>query len=219
MVRIDFHSISFLFVLCVLLSLNACSSNTPVTQKHVFYLHGRIIELQGINAVSPDFGPYRYTEIIDSLSSAHTTVYHTVRSAGVDFSSFCERISKSIDSLLEQGVLPEQITVIGASKGAVMAMQISHLNPAPIQYVLLGANNANLESEQDWTLHGHILGIYESSDQLAGRNYDHWIKQSADALTFEQLEISTGLGHGFLYRPYDAWLKPARKWIQNGTVN
>lgn len=182
-------------------------------EKHLIYLHGRIVEQQGPEAVHPTFGPYRYYEIIDSLMTTGALVHHEIRTSETDFYSFATKTSNLIDSLLRSGARPSDITVVGASKGAVMAMQIAHQNTAPVRYVLLGANNATLEEQQDWNLHGHILAIYETSDQLAGRSYDQWIERSTRASSFRQLPIHTGLGHGFLYRPHPAWLLPVKEWI------
>ncbi|TFG75086.1 MAG: hypothetical protein E4H26_06700 [Flavobacteriales bacterium] len=181
--------------------------------KHVFYLHGMIVEVQGENAVSDVFGPYKYRDIIDSLNAAGYEVHSEVRTTSTDFNAFCEKVSKEIDQLIGDGVPPGAITVIGASKGAMMAMQISNNNRHPVNYVLLGANSDRTEQSFDWKLHGRILGIYEKSDTVAGKDYSYWIGRSTKALEFEQLEINTGLGHGFLYRPVKAWLEPAKEWI------
>lgn len=191
-----------------------CTSNIPI-QKHVFYLHGRIIELQGAQAEHEQFGRYLYQDIIDSLQSENTIVYHEVRDTTTDFYKFTEQTSRQIDSLIKTGVLPHHITVIGASKGAVMTMHISHLNTNPINYILLAANNDYIELENDWTLHGNILGIYDRSDNLAGKNYQYWIDRSVATAKFKQIEINTRLGHGFLYRPIAAWLQPTKNWIKN----
>ncbi len=207
---------SFLWILL----LSSCAIDQPqAVQKHVIYLHGRIVELQGPDAVHPNYGAYEYQEIIDSLSASGGLVHYEVRDADTDFYEFANRTSALIDSLIAAGVEPSAITVVGASKGAVMAMQIAHQNAAPIRYVLLGANNEALETQQDWNLHGYILGIYETSDQLAGRPYDHWINRSTNAMSFEQLPVTTGLGHGFLYRPYVEWLAPTRAWMGQESGN
>ncbi|WP_170110405.1 alpha/beta hydrolase [Flavilitoribacter nigricans] len=184
-------------------------------EKHIFYLHGRIIEDQGVNAVSEQFGPYRFHDIIDSLQATGAVFHYELRTPETDFNEFTARVSGQIDSLIAAGINPYNITVIGASKGAVMTMRISHLNTHPVNYVLLGANNDYVEREFDWTLHGRILGIYEASDELAGKNYRYWIERSAGTAHFEELLIETGLGHGFLYRPIDAWLVPAKNWMEN----
>lgn len=185
-------------------------------EKHVFYLHGMIVEMQGIHAVSEQFGPYEYSAILDSLEAAGTVVHSEVRTEETDFTGFAEKTSKQIDSLVAHGVAPSDITVVGASKGGMLAMNISHLNKHLVNYVLLGADSAYSEETFNWTLHGNILGIYERTDDIAGNNYQYWIDRSPEAARFEALEINTGLSHGFLYRPIPEWLFPAREWI-NGT--
>lgn len=191
-----------------------CQSSHP-EKKHIFYLHGRIIELQGINAVSEEFGEYKYQAIIDSLAYTGAEIHKEIRTEETGFDYFSRKVSLQIDSLISKGVEPKNITVIGASKGAVMAMNISDMNDNPINYILLGANNDYIERENDWNLHGNVLGIYEKSDSLAGKNYQYWIDKSSRANSFKQLEINTGLGHGFLYSPLKEWLNPAKRWIEN----
>ena len=200
--------------LCALIFVGCAPRATH--EKHVFYLHGMIIEMQGIHAVSEQFGPYEYTAILDSLEASGAVVHSEVRTEETDFTGFAEKTSEQIDSLIAHGVAPSDITVVGASKGGMLAMNISHLNKHPVNYVLLGADSDYSEKTFDWTLHGNILGIYERTDDIAGNNYQYWIDRSPEALRFVALEINTGLSHGFLYRPIPEWLYPAREWI-NGT--
>ena len=202
------------FIVFLWLTGTTISCQQPRDMKHVFYLHGMIVEIQGINAVSEQFGPYEYQAIIDALKAAGYEVHAEVRTTQTDFNTFCEKTSGQIDELIGKGISPRDITVIGASKGAQMAMKISSLNENPVNYVLLGANSDRLEKDYDWKLHGYILGIYEASDQIAGKGYTHWINHSPEAKEFKQLKISTGLGHGFLYTPNPAWMDPSNEWIQ-----
>ncbi len=200
----------FMFTSLLFLTCNPYSS----TDRHIFYLHGRIVELQGIEAKSEKFGAYKYREIIDALEKTGAEVHQDIRNDKTDFDSYCLKISKQISRLVESGIPPNLISVIGASKGALMAMQISSLTVYPINYVLLGANNEQIEQENKWILQGNVLGIYESTDKIAGKNYDHWINRSKQTSHFEQLEIKTGLGHGFLYSPRSEWLQPSLDWIE-----
>jgi len=181
----------------------------------VIYLHGQIIEEQGINAHSTLFGKYAFEEIIDFLRNTPATVYADVHDSNVHFVHYCQQISNRIDSLILTGIRPNQITVLGASKGGVMAMIISNMNETPINYIFLGSNNITIEQENDWSFNGRILGIYDLSDKLAGKPYDHWIEQSPNAKSFKQVELNTGVGHGFLYKPIDEWLLPTKEWILN----
>jgi len=203
---------NLLYNFSVLILLISCSQKQE-SMKHIFYLHGMIIEIQGINAVSPQFGAYEYTAIIDSLEATGAEVHAEVRTENTDFYEFGKKISKEIDVLISKGVNPEDITVIGASKGGMIAMYISDLNTNNVNYVLLGSSSEYSQKTFDFNLHGNILGIYEKSDTVAGNNYQHWIDKSTNATSFEQLQINTGLGHGFLYTPNRAWLNPARKII------
>ena len=202
------------FMLFIWLAVMTSSCQQEKDMKQVFYLHGMIVEVQGVNAVSEQFGPYEYHAIVDALKDAGYEVHAEVRTTQTDFNRFCKKISLQIDELVRKGFSPRDITVIGASKGAQMAMQISDLNEHPVNYVLLGANSDRLEGHYAWELHGHILGIYEASDQIAPKDYTYWINRSPDAREFEQLQINTGLGHGFLYTPNEAWMGPAKAWIQ-----
>lgn len=196
-----------------LLSISlSCQETKPM--KHIFYLHGMIIEVQGVNAVSEEFGPYTYKDILDSLEAMGAQVHSEVRTTNTDFNAFCEKISGQINALIQEGVQPHDISVIGASKGAMMAMAISDLNKQPINYILLGGNSDHTEKSFDWKLHGSILGIYEKSDRIAGKDYSYWIARSPDVRVFQQLQLNTGLGHGFFYRPIEEWLGPAREWIK-----
>lgn len=199
--------------LFVILFFTSLHMSGQTNKKHIFYLHGMIIEIQGVNAVSETFGEYRYNDIIESLKNTGATVHHEVRTQQTDFNTFCKKTSSQIDSLITNHVNPKDITVIGASKGAIMTMTISSLNKNPINYILLGANSDRLEKQGNYNLHGCILGIYEKSDTIAGKNYQFWIDKSTEVEEFKQLEINTGLSHGFLYRPYDEWLKPAKAWM------
>ncbi len=124
-----------------------------------------------------------------------------------------KKISIEIDDLIAKGVAPSDITVIGASKGGMIAMYISDMNVNKVNYVLLGSSSDYTQKTFDWNLHGNILGIYEKSDTVAGNNYQYWIDKSTNASKFEQLQINTGLGHGFLYTPNKAWLNPAKEWM------
>lgn len=200
-------------LLLVWLVSSTLNAQETKTMKHVFYLHGMIIEVQGVNAVSDVFGPYKYLDIIDALEATGYSVHSEVRTTKTNFNAFCEKVSQQITQLINEGVRPQDISVIGASKGAMMAMQISDINEHPVNYILLGANSDRTETTFNWKLHGRILGIYEQSDTVAGKDYSYWIGRSSEAKEFQQLKINTGLGHGFLYRPIKEWLGPAKDWM------
>jgi len=205
----------FIFSALITVIQFSCQSDASNTnnRKHLFYIHGRIIEEQGKNAYSEAFGRYELDSIISALKIQKSHVYYEVRKENVEPRAYAKKISKQIDSLLKSGIKPNDITVIGASKGAIIASNISDLNLNPINYVLLAGNNAFQESTNDWKFHGQVLGIYEVSDSIAGKNYNYWKKSDNYTTKFEQLELKTNLGHGFLYKPLPEWIEPTKKWI------
>jgi hypothetical protein len=204
--------ISTLLVL-IFLSVSCRSQNDNQATKHIIYLHGKIVEDQGVEAFSERFGKYELDSIVARLKVPNSTVHCEVRATDVDPARYAEGVSKRIDSLIGIGTDPINITVVGASKGAIIASFVSSQNNHPINYVLLAGNNEYQERTHDWKFHGQILAIYELSDEIAGKNYNFWKARKNYATRFEQIEINTGLGHGFLYKPIDEWLQPAKKWV------
>ena len=55
------HLLKILTLFIILLSIINCSSKLD-NKTHIFYLHGRIVQEQGINALSEKFGKYEYAE-------------------------------------------------------------------------------------------------------------------------------------------------------------
>lgn len=208
---------TLLLLTTILLSWNSKHSEINKT-KHIFYIHGRIIEIQGKNAVSEEFGKYEFDSIIEAIKVDHSMVHAEIRNENIDIKEYAIKISKQIDSLIKIGVKPIDITVIGASKGAIIASNISNFNTNPINYVLLAGNNDYQEANNDWKFHGQVLCIFDLSDEIAGKNYSHWKNKKNNTTKFEQLEIKTNSGHGFLYKPLKDWIEPTKKWIQKQTL-
>jgi len=206
---------SILLYFVFALSLTCAQERISDQSKHIFYLHGRIVEIHGKEAFSEQFDKYEFDSIVSRLSIDGYTMHNEVRSTYVDVNHYASYISNQIDSLISIGTKPNNISVVGASKGGIIAANISHLNNNPINYVLLAANNIYQEQHNDWIFHGRVLGIYDTSDNIAGRSYSYWINRKYKTSSFEQLAIDTKQGHGFLYRPLDAWMRPTNNWILN----
>jgi len=180
-------------------------------QKHVFYLHGRIVEIQGANAEEKTngYGPYRYQDILDSLSSKGLQVHSEVRPASTEIKTYADKICEQIKELIANGVRAQDITVIGASKGAAIAMVCSDLlQNRAIRFVwLAGCCGTVLNS-----CSGKILSIYEASDACQSCPLPD--RKSNPLITmFKEIELHTGLRHGFLYTPRKEWLEPTLNWI------
>ncbi|CAM3594551.1 hypothetical protein FLGE108171_05045 [Flavobacterium gelidilacus] len=202
-----------LLILSLISLLFGCNSKVQNDKKYIYYLHGRIIEIQGKNAVSEEFGKYEFDKIVEALKDTNSVIIAEVRTEDVDYLQYANKVSKEIDSLIKLGIKSNNITIIGASKGAIIASNISSININPINYVFLAGNNDYQEEHNDWKFHGQVLCFYDDSDTIAGKNYDYWKNKSNFTTKFEQIKIDKKLGHGFLYKPYKEWVEPTKKWI------
>jgi hypothetical protein len=203
----------YLFLITSSMLLVALNTTAQSKNKYIYYVHGRIIEMQGKDAISDEYGKYEFDSIVKALSGPEHIVIAEVRTENVGYLDYAKKVSKEIDSLVKRGVKPIDITVIGASKGAIIASNISTINLNPINYVLLAGNNAYQEKINDWKFHGQVLCFYDSTDSIAGGNYDYWKNKENYTTKFKQIELKTHLGHGFLYKPLRDWIEPTRKWI------
>src|SRR5687767_1995638 len=86
----------------------------------VYYLHGKIVEDLGPRGVSPRFGAYDYSGIVDAFRKAGVDVISEVRPKDTDPSAYADRLVADIRGKVEAGVPPSQITVVGASKGSAI---------------------------------------------------------------------------------------------------
>jgi len=109
------------------LSAYAFPASIDPSKQYLFYLHGRIVEDQGLHAVSPDYGEYEYVAILAKFSSYGFVVISEQRLKNADGMKYAERVVGQVTELLKAGVPAKNITVVGASKGAGIAIEISYL--------------------------------------------------------------------------------------------
>ena len=107
-------------------------------KQYLFYLHGKIIEDQGIPALSPDFGEYEYEAILERLNGYGFVVISEQRPKNTDGVNYARKVAEQITALLDAGVPAKNITVIGASKGAGITIFVSHfLENEEINFVIM----------------------------------------------------------------------------------
>jgi hypothetical protein len=187
------------------------------TQKYLFYLHGKIIEDQGILAVSPDYGEYQYQAILEKLGSYGFVVLSEPRAKNTDAMQYAKRISAQVTDLLKAGVPAKNITVVGASKGAGIAIFVSHLlDNEEINYVIMAICDPATVKELEQNgiaLVGNVLSIYDSADQLAGSCQELFsFSEGRGIARHGEIVLNVGTGHGILYKPLDEWITPAVQW-------
>ncbi len=199
------------------LSSFAFPTNIDPKVRYLFYLHGKIIEDQGLPAISPEYGQYRYIEILETLQNYGFDVISEQRAKDADAEAYARRVVAQVEVLLDSGVPSGSITIVGASKGAAIAMVISDLLAEPeANYVLLGACNATTTTElvqQGVLLSGNVLAISDSSDEYAGSCEDLFAMSEGQRLTrYAEIILQIGTGHGILYAPLREWVVPTVKW-------
>lgn len=187
--------------------------NIDANAKYIFYLHGRIVEDEGENAVSPEFGAYEYRKILDALAARGFTVIGEVRPKNTDAIAYSAKIGKQINTLLERGVKPANITVVGGSKGGVIAHRISFdLKNKNLNFVLLAACGKGYLAQEKPNLYGRVLSIYDYKDNKGAESCAEFFKASKNITESKEIELKLGSGHGIIYHPLPEWLEPAIEW-------
>ena len=188
-------------------------------RRYMFYVHGKIIEDQGLPAVSPEFGEYEYLAILERLASYDFVVISEQRTKDANSWVYAQRVVAQIELLLAAGVQPGHITVVGASKGAYIAVFVSHqLKNSGVNFVLLGT--CHPDTIREWqqnqlSLRGNILAISDSVDEYAGSCEDMFASSVGQELgRHDEVILHLGNGHGLLYQPLDEWILPTVEWAQ-----
>jgi hypothetical protein len=208
----------FLFGAAVTVTLSGNAlADVPKSKSgtYVYYLHGKIVEDSGPRGISPRFGRYDYPGIVSALGRGNVIVSSEVRPRDTDPSAYADRIVAQIRRQIAEGVPASHITVVGASKGGLIATLVStRLQDRRVRYVLLANCNDWLIRTWKPRLSGAILSIYEASDDIGG-SCKPLVKLSPAVTTFREIRLSTGLGHGMVYRPLPQWVRPALAWAKD----
>ena len=187
-------------------------------KRYMFYLHGRIIEDQGIPAVSSDYGTYEYEAMLEKLASHGFTIISEQRQKNTDGMTYAGRVSSQVMDLLNAGVPAKNITVVGASKGAAITIAISNvLANKELNFVLLGtcdSETVQLYKQQSTFLYGNVLTIRDSVDEFSGSCQELFAFSKGKIARHDELVLNIGTGHGILYKPLDEWILPTVQWAE-----
>jgi hypothetical protein len=182
--------------------------------KHLFYLHGRIIEEQGSRPTDPRYGVYEYEQILDTFKQRGFTVISEARPKGTDPHQYASKVVSQIQSLLKTGVSPGQITVVGASKGAVIAMLASTLlRNREVNFVIMSNCNDWILENFPIDLCGNVLSIYDVKDEL-GQTCKKFFERSTGLNRHSEVELNIGMGHAIIYKPMKEWVELIVEWAR-----
>lgn len=190
------------------------------SRRYLFYLHGKILEDQGLPAISPVFGEYEYESILEAFAGYGFVVISEQRSKNTDSVAYASRVAGQVAKLLNAGVPEANITIVGASKGAGIAIYVSHsLEGQAINYVLLAICHPDIVEnliQNKINLNGDVLSIYDSVDEYAGSCQELFAYSKGKGIErYDEIVLQVGTGHGVLYKPLDEWVLPVIQWARS----
>jgi hypothetical protein len=186
------------------------------SKSYLFYLHGAVVTELGDNAINqsvPEWGPYEYSKILDSLRKQDFVVISEIRKKGVPNEFYVNKICSQIDSLLRLKIPAKNITVLGASAGWDIGVRVSSkLKNKQVNYVIMGGCWPNTYKEFiSMELYGNFLSIYEKSDPHGSCMK---IFEGRKNIRHKEIMLDTGLSHGFIYKGHQAWIYPLVRWLK-----
>ena len=183
------------------------------TERYVIYSHGLIVEGSDPKPVSPKYGQYDFPAIKQALFNQggfNLIAYQRPKSAD---DSYADMLQSWVRRLLDAGVNPSRITLVGFSRGAgLTALASSGLSSAGINTALMAiCENGEVSHASGLNLGGNLLSIYETSDELGGSCGQ--LAARSHLKSFEEVSISTGKKHGAFFQPLPEWIRPLKAWI------
>jgi hypothetical protein len=183
-------------------------------QRYIFFFHNKFLEENDLDAIHPDYGKAQYNEILNSFKNDHFIVFSEKRRKNTNAATYARKMVKQIKALLQTGVPPNHITVIGTSKGGYIAQYVStYLANPNVNFVFIGCfRDVDINEIPDINFCGNILTIYEKSDIYGVSASKRKETSSLKVNHFKEIELHTNLKHGFLYQALDQWIDPCKKW-------
>ena len=110
---------------------------------------------------------------------------------------------------MQRGVQPHQITLVGISKGGYIAQYVSTLvHDSDLSFVFSASfRDVDMANIPEINYCGNILTIYEKSDPFGVSAMPRKINSTCSIGYFKEIELNTGMGHGFLFQPLKEWIE------------
>jgi len=194
------------------------SSDVPpeidLDARYMIYLHGAIIENEGVRPTHPEYGVYEYQEILEVFATRGFVVISEARPPGTDGMLYASTVVSQVRALLDAGVPPENLTVVGFSKGGGIAIAASSmLAHDDVNFVFMAACNPWLDNHPEIVARGRLLSLREYSDDLVG-SCEGFFDRSSSPHQSQEMVLDLGGGHGAFYRPRGEWVEPVIAWAR-----
>jgi hypothetical protein len=182
-------------------------------ERYVIYSHGFIAEGTDPTPISPKYGLYNFPAIKQEVfrgGGFNLIAYQRPKDA--DTYAYVQMLDSWVRRLLQAGVTPSRITLVGFSRGALLTASASgDLAAVRLNTALLAiCQNGDVEHDPPLILGGNFLSIYENSDELGSCAK---LAARSHLASFKEVAISTGKSHGAFFQPLTQWLKPLKAWI------
>ena len=193
--------------------LSGVPEKVDTNARYLFYLHGYIVEAGNTRPTSPKFGVYEYEQILETFNRSGLVVISEARKKDPEIEPYATKVAEQVRQLIKAGVPAEHITVVGASQGSWIAMLAStSLKKRNLNFVFIAACSADEGFLRMVNLHGNVLSIYEKSD--LAQSCRKYREDATGIRDWKEVEVNTGLKHGFLFRPMKEWTEPAIAWAR-----
>jgi hypothetical protein len=186
------------------------------SQKYVFYSHGLIVEGTNPTPVNARWGTYEFPRIKKALADADYNLIAYHRAKNTKPKAFAQKLASDVRLLIAHGVPASNISLIGFSRGGAITIETSHLLANEnVNFIILAACGRYLHNRPSLTMHGHILSIYETSDEVGSCQF--LADRSQHIRRFNEIAISTAKEHGAFYTPLPQWVDPVKKWLKEAS--
>jgi hypothetical protein len=190
-------------------------SQIHANERYVIFSHGLIAEGEDPKPVSPKYGVYDFPRIKDSLfKDGGFNLIAVQRKKGVELETHVNQLESWVHRLLEAGVKPSRVTLVGFSRGGqITALASGHLASEGINTAILAICSGGdfvVDSGPAIVFGGNFLSIYETSDELGSCSK---LAERSHLRSFKEVAISTGKAHGAFFEPRPEWIDPLKAWI------
>jgi hypothetical protein len=187
--------------------------------KWVFYLPDEIVTPAQPEPRHPQFGVYKYFDIVNRFVAAGFKVVSRPRESTEHPYVVAEEIAAQIRKLLAAGVPAGSVGIVGAGKGAAITVIVTDTVDAPdLQVVLLSACTAPFITfwrQHEELLAGNVLSIYAIGDEKKGPCLPFLEYCSAHLVKeYREIPLPEKAGPGFYYKGTADWMLPAIAWLR-----